>query len=449
MSIRENVQKNIRYYELDKKRWVVRYLILATFGSILSLKFYLTIFVIDPFVGIYSIITTSVTFGFFFLSYVKYKDPYYKTKFLNSAINKPLVSIVIPVKNEEDFIKTCVESCINSTYSNKEIIIVDDGSTDRTGAILDEMSRQGKIKVIHNPQSTGKKRAVEIGTDLCSGDFYVFMDSDCSMASDAVEKTMQIFMSDETIGAITGHGRVRGAANGSTLTKIQDTWMDGNFRIAKAAEGSFSTLSCCSGSFSAFRKLAIQKFINSWVHDKFLGREFKFATDRRLTAYVLGAKAVTIESGKLVENSGYWKMKYSSRVRVLIGMPLDMKSFIRQQIRWRKSFIRSIFSTGSVLWKRPFPIALLLYLQLGLKMLRPYIVLKALLFLPLGGDYLTSIFYFASVLFTSMMYGIEFRLRNPDSKQWLYRPLVNVLNIFVFSWLLLYTLVTIRKTDWR
>jgi hyaluronan synthase len=445
----ENLQRQAKYHEMDKNRWRVRYAILFTFGFILALKVYFTVFVIDPFVGIYTIVTTSVTFGFFLLSYLKYRDPYYDTSFQTSTLSKPLVSIVIPVKNEEAFIRECVESCTNSTYSNKEVIIVDDGSTDRTGQILDEISRDGKIRVIHNPTSYGKKRAVEIGTEVADGEFYVFMDSDCNMSSDAVEKTMRIFMSDDKIGAVTAHGRVRDAESGNALLKMQDAWFDGNFRIVKGAESSFSTLSCCSGAYSAFRKLAIQPFIHPWVHDRFLGKEFKFATDRRLTAYLLGAKAVKNISGESVEQSYYWKMKYSLVVKVFIGPPADLRTLIKQQIRWRKSFIRSIFSTGGILWKRPFPIAVLLYLQMGLKILRPYVVIKSLFLLPLQGDHFTPLFYFASVLFVSMIYGIDFRLRNPGNTRWLYRPLMTMLGMFVFVWLLPYALITIRKTGWR
>jgi len=55
-----------------------------------------------------------------------------------SSSSAPLISIVVPVKNEEDNIRNCVESCLNQTYENKEVIIVNDGSTDKTAAILDE-----------------------------------------------------------------------------------------------------------------------------------------------------------------------------------------------------------------------------------------------------------------------------------------------------------------------
>jgi len=438
--------ENNKYREIDKKRWITRYLILVTLGCLLLLKLYLTFFVIDFVIGLYSFLTGSYLFTIFALAYLKYRDPYYADKPLSD--HQPLVSIVIPVKNEEERIRNCVESCINSTYRNKEIIIVDDGSTDKTSEILDEINKDGHIIVIHNHVNEGKKRAIEIGCDVAKGEILVFMDSDCNMAPDAVEKTAKIFMSDDEIGAVTAHGRVTNAANGNTLEKIQDTWYDGQFRLVKGAESSFSTLSCCSGAYSAYRSEAIRPFLHAWVTDKFLGKPFKFATDRRMTAFVLGAKMKKKDSNGKVRSIG-WKMKYSHSVKVFIGPPKTMPSLIKQQIRWRKSFIRSIFSSGAVFWKRPLPVALMFYLQIGMKIIRPYIIFKSLVLLPLSGEYFTSIFYFTSVIFTSLLYGIEFRLRSPGSINWLYRPLITLLGMFVFSWLIFYALITIRKTAWR
>jgi hyaluronan synthase len=268
------------------------------------------------------------------------------------------------------------------------------------------------------------------------------------------------------------------------LKKLQDVWYDGQFRIIKGMESSFSSLTCCSGAFTAFRRKAIEPYIHAWANDRFLGAEFKFATDRRLTAYVLGAnpppsdkdaysdmsliyRSMLLSTGRddfesmrrtsdpdvtVEDKSRYrWRLKYSPHVRVYIGPPETFAALIRQQIRWRKSFIRSIFSTGRVYWRRPFFAALLYYLQLALRIIRPYIVIKSLLLLPLfSSDYHTGVFYVVSIIFTGMIYGIDFRLRNPGSgSRWLYRPLMTVLSTFVFSWLLLYAAITIRRPLWR
>lgn len=478
-------QEIAKHRELDKKRWVVRYLCLAALGSVLSIKVYLLLFIFDFTVGLYSFITTLVLFTTLLFSYVKFRDPYFVAQEKTSKIKSdtPLVSIILPVKNEEGHIADCVRSCINSTYQNKEIIIVNDGSTDGTAKILDDLhktSANPRLHVIHLSKNVGKKKAIEAGVSIAKGEIYVFIDSDCEMAADAVEKFVRIFNSDRTIGAVTGHGRVRNVSDGNMLEKIQDVWYDGQFRIIKGMESSFSSLTCCSGALSAYRSIAIQQHISSWAHEKFLGREFKFATDRRLTAYVLAGKPPVIENPSVVatdqqhpilqtgndeletmrasvdpdddtsrEPAGYWKVEYSPSIHVSIGPPHTFSAFIRQQIRWRKSFIRSIFATGKVYWKRPLPAAMLYYLQMGLKFFRPFIVLKTLVLLPLTGDYFTGALFVSAVLFTGMIYGVDFRLRNPGSTLWVYRPLMTLLSTFILTWLLIYSAITIRKMSWR
>lgn len=464
---------------MSKSRWLVRALILAAVGVVLAIKLYFLIFLVDFAVGLYSFVTTAILFAVLLLAYTRFRDPYLKAqeKVLPGA--RPLVSIIVPAKNEEGNIRECVQACIDSTYQNKEIIIVNDGSTDRTTEILDEMRRDSNITVIHMSKSAGKKKAVKAATDIAKGEIFILTDSDITIAPDAVEKTVEIFQSDRAVGAVTAHGRVRGAAQGNALEKIQDVWYDGQYRIIKGIEGSFSSLTCCSGAYTAFKKEAVLPFMDRWANDRFAGVDFKFCTDRLMTSFVLGSgpqpagkQAAASRSISILETGddsldrmrstsdpdleeggdspkALWKVLYSPSIKVLIGPPQTFKSLIKQQIRWRKSFIRSIFATGGVYWRRPLPAAVIYYLQTGLKIIRPLIVLNALILLPLQGDLLSAAFYLSGVLFTGMIYGIEFRLRNPGNSQWLYRPIMTLLSTFVFSWLLIYAAVTIRKSTWR
>jgi hyaluronan synthase len=474
-----------RFREMDKKRWLARYLVLASIAVILGIKLYLLVYVVDFTVGIYSFLTSFILFNIFFLSWVRYRDPFVAAK--NVIIpedKKPLVSIIVPVKNEVGNIRNCVESCLNSSYTNKEVIIINDGSTDGTSAILDEMRKEvgpgSKLQIIHLSKSVGKKGAIEAATQIAKGEIYVMMDSDCDLASDAVDHAIKIFYTDHRIGAVTGHARVRDATKGNTLIKIEDVWFDGQFRMLKGMETCFSSLTCCSGALSIYRREAVHQYIHAWAHDRFLGIEnFKFATDRRLTAYVLGAKPEDIwkakrddynipifqtgkddlntmrsssdpdqEPRKKDRRRYAWRLVYSPSVRVTAGVPDTLMALIRQQIRWRKSFIRSLPATGGIYWRRPFYAAFIYYLVLSLKLLRPLIVIKVVL-LVLSGDMVTALFYISGIMYTGMLYGIDSRLRNPGYPLWLYRPVFTFMSTFIFSWLLFYAAITIRKESWR
>jgi hyaluronan synthase len=476
---------------MNRKGWFVRFLILAALASILIIKAYLLIYVIF-FVGIYSFLTTMLLFSVFVLSYFKYRDPFNKAKDLVLSSHRiPLVSIVVAAKNEEENIRNCVQSCINSTYQDKEIIIVNDGSTDRTTEILEQMQRENgsKIRVIHVPRSVGKKQAIEHATTIAKGEIYAFMDSDCDMTSNSVENAVKVFLSDRNIGALATYARVRDVDKGTLLEKIQDVWADGQYRLLKGMESSYNSVTCCSGALSFFRREAIQPFMYEWAHDRFLGLEnFKYATDRCLTAHVLGTEntsSVNVylqnntyntnntqilqnlkistqnsgESGPLDENANgsskverpnYWKVVYSSSVRVNMGVPKTFRALILQQIRWRKSFIRSIFATGKIYWRRPLVAAVLYYLSIGMKLIRPLIVISTLFIMPFLGDYLSAVFYFTGIFFIGMIYAVDFKLCNPNNDMWIYRPLMTLLSTFVYVWLIFYALITIKKTTkWR
>ena len=107
-------------------------MLLVGVGIILAFKVYIVLYAtqINVLIGIYSFITTFVLFSYLFFAYLKYKDPYDIAQGIDVSFG-PLVSVIIPVKNEEGIIEKCVQSCLDSSYQNKEVIVVEDGSTDK------------------------------------------------------------------------------------------------------------------------------------------------------------------------------------------------------------------------------------------------------------------------------------------------------------------------------
>ena len=473
-------EQTSRYSELEKRKWLVRVLMVIAVGCVLGAKVYFTINFVDPLVGIYSILTSFVLLCVLVLSYFKYKDPYLNAKNLDIS-NGPLISIVVPAKNEEKNIRNCVQSCLNQTYRNKEIIVVNDGSTDGTGEILDEMRKENRtddLSILHLSKSVGKKKAVEAASEIARGEIYAFMDSDCDMAIDAVEKAAKIFHNDRKLGALTCHGSVRNALRGNTIEKFQQVYIDISCRSIKAAESSFKSVTCCSGSLSFYRRVAIQDFIHDWANDRFLGMDFKFCTDRRMTAHILGTRTTldTLDNKKQREHMPIlqtgdddietmkksldpdaefsnrplkWNVEYSNSIKVNVGVPKTFGSLARQQVRWKKSFIRSLFATGGIYWKRPSFIALLYYIQTAMRLIRPYVLFYTIAILPIKGDFISVLFWIAGVMFTGMIYAVEYRLRNPDDGLWLYRPPFTFITTFVYTWLLIYSAITIRNKSWR
>lgn len=93
-------------------------------------------------------------------------------------IEKEKISVIIPVYNVEKYLKRCLDSVINQTYKNLEIILVDDGSTDNSGKICDEYAKNDKRIIVIHKENGGVSVARNIGLDIGTGDYVNFIDSD-------------------------------------------------------------------------------------------------------------------------------------------------------------------------------------------------------------------------------------------------------------------------------
>ncbi len=99
-----------------------------------------------------------------------------------------LISVIIPVYNVEQYLPYCLDSIIQQTYRNLEILLIDDGSTDCSGAICENYAlRDKRIKVIHK-KNGGLSDARNKGLDICSGDYVSFVDADDYVGSDYIEQ---------------------------------------------------------------------------------------------------------------------------------------------------------------------------------------------------------------------------------------------------------------------
>ena len=110
----------------------------------------------------------------------------------------PLISVIVPAYNVEKYIKTCLDSLINQTYSNFEIIVINDGSTDQTEKILNEYESNPKIRIF-SQKNGGLSAARNQGLNLANGELVCFIDSDDSVKSDYLEKLAAPFFEDSNI----------------------------------------------------------------------------------------------------------------------------------------------------------------------------------------------------------------------------------------------------------
>ena len=110
----------------------------------------------------------------------------------NNETSELLVSIIVPAYNVEKYIKKCLTSILEQTYTNIEVIIVEDGSTDNTGQLVDEISQSdSRVRVLHK-KNAGVSAARNSGIEISTGEYLVFVDGDDYIAHDYIEYMLSI-----------------------------------------------------------------------------------------------------------------------------------------------------------------------------------------------------------------------------------------------------------------
>ena len=125
---------------------------------------------------------------------------------MSNSITPPLISVIVPVYNVEQYIHRCLDSIVNQTYSNIEIVAVDDGSPDRCGEICDDYAKIDKrIIVIHKPNG-GLASARNAGVNVAKGDYICFVDSDDWIEKDTLKYCVNLINTESEPVDIVQYG---------------------------------------------------------------------------------------------------------------------------------------------------------------------------------------------------------------------------------------------------
>jgi len=456
---RQNPQKITpsRRIFIPKWGWALRILFLSVIVTVVSLVIQQAWRIGDPFI-LYSTIVPIHSILVLFCGWFIYKNP------AKGKAGNELVSVVIPVYNQASMIELVIESIFSSSYKNLEIIAVNDGSTDGTKEILDKIKKKYKnLKIIHK-KNGGKRKAIGTGFSASRGKFLTFIDSDSLIGSKSIEEFMKAFNSDEKVGGVVANAKAWNNRK-NLLTKLQDVWYDGQFNIHKTCESVFGLVICCSGCMCAYRRSALDGFIQNWVEaDVIIG------DDRELTSFV-NAKPWSkfdlmsvFAQKRLKHSSSYddaedriltgqtlieWKTVYVSSAVVYTDVPENFRGFLNQQIRWKKGYIRSQFFVSSFFWAKPPIMAFIFYLEFMASLTLPLILGIILVYQPLVlGEYVFALYFLAAQILVGTVEGIDTKIRNPSNMNWKYKPLMPLLSNFVISWALFPAIFTLRKNEW-
>ncbi|MCR5094376.1 MAG: glycosyltransferase [Lachnospiraceae bacterium] len=396
--------------------------------SVIYFKFNKTLY-------LYSIIT-----AIFLLSRYLF-GAFYRPKKIDPSFT-PGVSILIPCFNEEEWIQRTITSCMNQEYpvDKLEVIVIDDCSTDRSASkikeIVDKLMEdsfkrygvEGRLRYHLQEKNAGKREALVVGAEMAKHDLVVFVDSDSFLDPFAIINIVQPFK-DPKMGGVSGRTDVANTYT-NTLTKMQAVRYYVSFRVMKAAEGLFDAVSCLSGPLSCYRKKIILDNKDAWLNQRFLGQKATFGDDRSMTNFILRHHRATYQDTAVCQTI----------------VPNNHKIFLRQQMRWKRSWLRESLIAATFMWrKEPFA-AVTFYMGLIVPIAAPIVVVYNLIYVPFTQHIFPTSFVLGIFLMSLLMSMAQLLLRK--SSTWIYGMLFCLYYELVLLWQMPIAWFTFWKSTW-
>jgi hyaluronan synthase len=356
---------------------------------------------------------------------------------------RPTVSVIIPAKNEADSIRRTIKAILDCNYPTEklDVIVVDDGSTDNTASEVEAME-SSRITFIKHEKNQGKRIAFASGFKVAKGEIIVAIDSDSYVEKNAIKLLVQPLI-DNKVFAVAGHGEAYNKDK-NILTKLQHYWYQEMFRLVKGMESKFGCVTCCSGILAAYRKDILSSIMDEWLNERFLGRKVIIGDDRQLTNFVLRGSnkkdSLTTHDIKVV---------YQSNAIVHTVVPDNIRQFIKQQVRWKRSWLCETYLASKFMWKKPFPIPLYFYGYNFLTYISPMIIIIWLVWKPLNGEWNGILSFIIGTYYIGFLHAVnvwKYDRRSTDSI--IYRTLFVTLSIFMSIFIIPYALMTVRKDGW-
>ncbi len=257
----------------------------------------------------------------------------FKPKKQTQPTCNPKISIIIPAYNEENAIVKSIESALKAEYDNKEIIVVDDGSQDRTYLLANFFAADGRIKLVRREYSSGSKAgALNYGVLFASGEVLVTVDADTLIEKNALKEIVKTLNNPDVVAA-SGKVSILSGENGSRnlLVRLQDYEYFLAFEVGRPFSSVMGTLMIISGAFGAFRGKEIED----------LG---KYDKDTITEDFDL-----TIKLRKLGK-----KIVYTKKAVAWTLAPYTWKSWRKQRIRWTKGEVETLWKHRNILKRRGF-----------------------------------------------------------------------------------------------
>lgn len=352
----------------------------------------------------------------------------------------PGVTILVPCFNEETWIRRTILSAMDQFYppDKLEVIVIDDCSTDHSveqirQTIEEIQTKEGpetaaRIHYIVQPVNQGKREALVAGAKEAKHELVLFVDSDSFLNPYAIRNIVQPFK-DARCGGVSGRTDVANTYTNS-LTKMQSVRYYIAFRIMKAAEGLFDAVTCLSGPLSCYRKDLVLRYADDWLNQRFLGHKATFGDDRAMTNFILR----------------HHRTDYQDTAICYTIVPNDYDVFLKQQMRWKRSWLRESLVASTFMWKKEPFMSVMFYMGVLVPIIAPFIVCYNLIYIPIMHRVFPFTFILGMFLMAGLMSACQLFLRR--STTWLYGIWFCLYYEMVLLWQMPIAWFTFWKSTW-
>jgi hyaluronan synthase len=423
------IQPRVSLFNYALRGVCALYMAVIVIGIVLYKAAFAHVVFVDPWFGTYSMVVCV-----YILSRFGFSLFYHSAAERSDGTMEPTIAVVMPAFNEERAVASSMRALLAVDYPahKLEVVVVNDGSTDGTHAEIQSVAAgEPRVQVINFPENRGKRAAMAAGIRATEAEIIAFVDSDSVLDRDALRIIVQGF-AEERVGAIAGHAEVENVRE-SYITRMQAVRYFVAFRVCKAAESIFGAVTCCSGCFSAYRRRAILPALERWENQRFLGRPATFGDDRSLTNFVLRD----------------WKVRYESRAFSRTIVPSCFSVFLRQQLRWKRSWTRESLIVGRFIWRKHPLAAVWAYLGIMLPLVSPLIACRWIVWQPVvvGGS--LPIVYVIGIYSMALVYGLYYGLQHGRYDPiWIFGVLFIFFYLAFLLWQTYYAVFTARNTSW-
>ncbi|MGB8258807.1 MAG: glycosyltransferase [Terracidiphilus sp.] len=266
----------------------------------------------------------------------------------------PRVAVLIPAYNEEKVIVRTIRSVLNSDYANLHVVVIDDGSKDRTTEVACQAYAAeiaaGRVQVLTRPNG-GKAAALNFALEQLNEEFYVGIDADTVIAPDAISKLLPHF-EDPLIGAVAGNAKVGNRVNLWTRWQALEYITSQNFE--RRALDLFNVVTVVPGAIGAWRTAAVKAGGGYPINT--------VAEDADLTMNLLEQQ---------------FKVVYEDRALAFTEAPVDAKGLMRQRFRWSFGILQAVWKHRLAFVKNKamgyFALPNILIFQMLLPLVSPFI----------------------------------------------------------------------------